>query len=114
MLRVYLYASVPTLLLSVFLCISPALAQFDTEYWMPPVWESRDSGPQRGPGNPGYGGLTRPTELVVTTAYVNVTVQLIQANGTPEGELLATKTVQAGVPAFFNLSELSETTPPKG
>ena len=114
MFRAYFYAFVSILLLSV-VCTDSALAQFDTEYWMPPVWEPRDDGPPRGPGDPvGSGGQTRPTELVVTTAYPNVEVRLLRANGTPQGELLGVQTVQPGDPAFFRLSNLGETDPPRG
>ncbi|MEM6845430.1 MAG: Ig-like domain-containing protein [Bacteroidota bacterium] len=48
-----------------------AQAQFDTDYWMPPVWESRD------------GGSTSPTELLITTAYPKANYSVTLSNGLP-------------------------------
>ena len=95
-LRAFLYAFVPALLLLLLLISSPSFAQFDTEYWMPPVWESRDD------GLTSPGGKTSPTELVITTAYENALVEVFLSNGTPVGS----GTARQGDPLIVNLSEV--------
>ena len=77
------------------LCVSFLLsglstyAQFDTDYWMPPVWESRDGG-----------GATDPTDLLITTAYpqAQVTVKLT------DGTIIFSGAVTKGVPQEVVLS----------
>ena len=97
--RAFLYAFVPA-----FFLVTSALAQFDTEYWMPPVWESRDEGLQ------GYGGRTAPTELVITTAYSNAAVAVTLADGT----LVERGNAQPGIPFIVELSATGDTNPPRG
>lgn len=66
------------------------LAQFDTDYWMPPVWESRS------------GGDTDSMQLVITTAYniANVTVER------SDGVMIHTGTVSSGNPLKVFLSTI--------
>ena len=77
------------------LCVSlllsglSAYAQFDTDYWMPPVW------------NPKAGGLRTNTELLVTTAFTQAKVTIRQADGTI---LLSDALVTPGSPLIFDLS----------
>ena len=78
-------------ILSVSLLLSglSTYAQFDTDYWMPPVWESRDGG-----------GATAPTDLLITTAYpqAQVTVKLT------DGTIIFSGAVTKGVPQEVVLS----------
>ena len=75
--------------------LTPAYAQLDTEYWMPPVLLPLDDGPS------GLGGQFAPTELVISTAYevANVTVLL------SDGTLVSNGTARRGEPLVVNLSD---------
>ena len=64
-------------------------AQFDTDYWMPPVWESRNNG-----------GQTSPTELLITTAFPQVNVSVKLADGT----VIVSGTVASGTPLTVPLN----------
>ena len=63
-------------------------AQFDTEYLMPPVWESR------------MGGDTDSMQLVITTAYPTANVIVRQSNGT----IIQRGTASSGNPLKVRLS----------
>lgn len=90
-----------TFLLSIFACclfLTPAHAQLDTEYWMPPLWlplsEGADDDVQ-------LGGQFAPTELVITTAYENANVTVIRSDGFVVAEGVA----ERANPLIVELSE---------
>ena len=69
--------------------VGSAYAQFDTDYWMPPIWESQDGG-----------GETSPSELLITTAFPEAYVIVTQSDGTP----LYQGTVVPGTPTIVDLT----------
>ena len=79
-----------------WLTLSPAHAQLDTQHWMPPVWEPRDSGPQN------FGGQAEPTQLVISTPFSETEATVALADGTP----VITGTVVAGTPLIVELSTI--------
>ena len=79
-----------------WLTLSPAHAQLDTQHWMPPVWEPRDSGPQN------FGGQAGPTQLVISTPFSETEATVALADGT----VVATGTVVAGTPLIVELSTI--------
>ena len=78
-------------ILSVSLLLSglSTYAQFDTDYWMPPVWESRNNG-----------GQTSPTELLITTAFPQANVSVKLADGT----VIVSGIVASGTPLTVPLN----------
>lgn len=78
-----------TLILGLVSLVSKA--QFDTDYWMPPVWESRD------------GGSTSPTELLITTAYPKANYSVTLSNGLP----ISIGQVKRGTPVTVLLDTVS-------
>ena len=79
-----------------WLTLSPAHAQLDTQHWMPPVWEPRDNGPQN------FGGQAEPTQLVISTPFSETEATVALADGT----VVATGTVVAGTPLIVELSTI--------
>nr|WKN34465.1 Ig-like domain-containing protein [Tunicatimonas sp. TK19036] len=78
------------LLLLPWLTGTVAQAQFNTDYWMPPVWESRG------------GGSATPTELLITTAYPKANYTVMLANGLP----VSIGQVKRGVPVTVTLDTI--------
>ena len=69
--------------------LSAAYAQFDNNYWMPPVWDSQNNS-----------GKNSPSELLITTAFPRAAVKVTLTDGT----VIYDGSVEVGTPEKVSLS----------